>query len=538
MPESEPPCILRPISRSESGEPIEPLRLDPEETYIIGRSSEADWSIHEPSVSRRHASLRFRTDQWMITDLESRFGTSVNGKRLEGNAPVPLQDGDEISLGSWRCRVHAGGSGSGTQTLFTEDIAPRERISAIDPSRMSGVAQRGLDALLNLSAQLDSAPSLSDVAIAVAEAVKTAIGCERVVVARPVSTDEVELLASTVSEVPRLSRSLMEEASKKGLVELQVSGQVGNQAQSIMELNIRTAICAPIISGGSPLAFLVVDTRDSERALPPDAAAFCQSVARLAGLAFERIGATTLTERNRQLQHDLDAARRVQELLSPAAAGEHGAVSYTFDCIPGRIVAGDLFDFFPLPDSRVAFFLGDVTGKGVGAAMVMAATQSQLRTQLLMGKELGAAITAASMDMFQRSDPSKFVTLVAGIIDAERGVLQTVDAGHGFWSLLSRSGSPSLIETPRGFPLGIVENADYEVGEHAFGVGDCLVLYSDGAVEQPCPAGHQFGLDAVHASLAVADTPQSAVRTLVTAVRDHARGDLADDLTVASIWCT
>lgn len=472
----------------------------------------------------------------MITDLDSRHGTSVNGKRLDGTTPVPLQHGDEISLGIWRCRLHAGGGLPGMTTPFAEGVAPRERISAVDPSRMSGVAQRGLDALLDLSAKLDTAAEVKDVANALAGAVKSAIGCERVVVARPVSTEEIELLASTVSEMPRISRSLMDEAAKKGLVELQVSSVGEDQAQSIMELNIRTAICAPIISGGSPAAFLVLDTRDTERALPPDAAAFCQSVARLAGLAFERIGAAILSERNRQLQGDLDAARRAQELLSPSSTGGHGSVSYVFESIPGRIVAGDLYDFFPLSDSRVAFFLGDVTGKGVGAAMVMAATQSQLRTQLLMGKELGSAISAASMDMFQRSDPSKFVTLVAGIIDTKRGVVQTVDAGHGLCSILPRSGSPRLIETPKGFPLGIVEDTVYEVGEHPFGIGDCLVLYSDGAVEQPCPAGHQFGMGAIHDALSKSDSPQDAVTTLVTAVRDHAKGHLADDLTVASIW--
>jgi hypothetical protein len=101
-----------------------------------------------------------------------------------------------------------------------------------------------------------------------------------------------------------------------------------------------------------------------------------------------------MAERHRQLQDDLNAARRAQELLSPPKQGRHGSVSYRFESIPGRVVAGDLFDVFPLDESRTAFFLGDVSGKGVGAAMLMAACQSQLRTKLLsrVRKRLSASV--------------------------------------------------------------------------------------------------------------------------------------------------
>jgi serine phosphatase RsbU (regulator of sigma subunit) len=514
---------------------VDSLRLGSKQTYTVGRSNEADWPLPDSSVSRRHASISHKAGQWLITDLGSRHGTTVNGSRLAPESPIPLRHGDEIGFGTWRCRCSDSNVSPGVTTQYIEGPSARENISAIDASRMSGVAQRGLDALLNLSGALDRAVSVGDVAEAVVAAVRDATGCRRVVVARPASASEVEVLASATPETLRLSRSLIDAAAAQGLVELRVTGNDQKQAQSIMELNIRSAICAPIVSGGSPAAFLVMDARDSEGALPPDAAAFCQSVTRLAGLAFERISAAVLAQRNRQLHDDLEAARRAQELLLPPRAGTHGAISYVFDCIPGRLVAGDLFDIFPLDRDRVAFFLGDVSGKGVGAAMLMAAAQSQLRTQLLSGSTLVESLGSVSADLHRRTEASKFVTLIAGIIDMAHETLEVVDAGHGLCAIVSPVGEAVRLHVPNGFPLGVVEITDYERSETPFVRGSRLVLFSDGAVEQPDPAGRQFGFDAVLTAITGSGSAERIPGSVIEAIRAHACASLADDLTVACV---
>ena len=526
---------LRPISRLGSGEPVPPLTLEPPNSFIVGRSSEADWPIAEPWVSRRHASLTWQRDRWLITDLGSRHGTTVNGRELEPNAPVAIEHGDEIGFGSWRCRCSAGAHRPGMTTPFIDTPMTQQSISAVDTSRMTGIAQRGLEALLSLSEALDAAPEATDVAEAVVAAVREATGCRRVVVARPASEDEVEVLATTTDEVPQLSRSLIDAAARDGLVELRVTGTQGAYADSIMDLKIRSAICAPMHAGGAPAAFVVLDTRDTESAIPSDAAAFCQSVARIAGLALERIRAASLAERHQQLRRDLEAARRAQELLSPARNGGHGKVAYHFESIPGRFVAGDLFDFFPVGPTRAAFFLGDVSGKGVGAAMLMASAQSQLRTQLLSGRDLVAAAYEVNRDLCARTDPSRFVTLIAGLVDVEHASLEIIDAGHGFGVLVPPDGEPIRIDAPGGLPLGVVAEGGYESRTFPFEVGTRFVAFSDGAVEQPGPEGDQFGLERVLASIAASGSPESIVAGLHQAVRSHAQADLADDLTVAAL---
>ncbi len=504
-------------------------------TFVIGRSSEADWAIPDQSVSRRHASLTHRDGVWYLADLESRHGTSINGKKLDPGRPVAIEHGDQIGFGVWMCRCQSGSRRPGVTTPFADLGGGLASISAIDTTRLSGVAQHGLEALLALTHKLDQVRLESEIAEAVVEAVAVATGCQRVVVTRPVSGDEFETLAANTPEPAVLSQSLIEAASREGLVELRVAGTQAMQAHSIMELSIRSAICTPIKSGDTPAAFLTLDTRDSERVLPSDAAAFCQSVAQLAGMALERVQAAELAARHAQLQDDLSAARRAQELLSPKSTGKIGRVSYVFESHPGRVVAGDLFDIFALDDTRTAFFLGDVSGKGVGAAVLMAAAQSQLRTCLLSGQALADAIAAVNFDLFNRTDPSKFVTLIAGVIDTGCGSLEIVDAGHGLCILAPTAGAPTRLEAPNGYPLGVAGDGEYEAHSVRFTDGCRVVVFSDGAVEQANADSKQFGFDAVIRSVTRGGEPADITNAIVEDVRAHACGELADDLTVATI---
>lgn len=527
---------LRPISSLDSGEAVRSVSLPVDAPFLVGRSAEADWPMPDPSVSRRHASIVRKGDTWLLTDLNSRHGTSINDQRIDPATPTPIQDGDVLTFGSWRCRCTANSARPGVTTPFAPPLGEPASVSAIPAQQLGGVAQRGLDVLMALTAKLDELKSRESVAQAAAEAVREATSCRRVIVVEPETDAELTVLASTSAQPPKVSRTLIEQATRQGLVQLTVNPDQGDQAQSIVELGIRSAICAPVLVDGTPTAFLMIDTRDAEGVVPPDAASFCQSVARLLGLAFQRISATVMADRHRQLQADLNAARRAQELLSPPTQGRHGAVSYQFESIPGRVVAGDLFDVFPLDKSRTAFFLGDVSGKGVGAAMLMAACQSQLRTHLLSGAALADAMAAVNTDLHQRSEASKFVTLIAGVVDSGMRVIQLADAGHGLSVYVPTADAPTRVETEPGFPLGVVETADYTVHELSLQAGSSLVLFSDGAVEQTNPEGDQHGVDGVLSCLAGDHRRQSIVQRLIDSVRTHAAGPLADDLTVAAVW--
>lgn len=527
---------LCPLSQIESGDRVQSLNLEAPGPLVVGRSSEARWAIPDPSVSRRHASFTTKGDTWFLTDLSSRHGTMINNCPIEPSVPMPIQAGDIIKFGGWSCRCVAGNSPQGMTTPFVPAMSQEESISVIEQNQLGGVAQRGLDVLMELTSKLHESNERDVVASTAVDGIREATGCRRVVIVELNTDEEFVILASTTEDTPKISRSLIEQASKKGLVQLTISDNPSQLAHSIMSLGIRSALCAPILVEKSAVAFLMIDTRDAERAVPTDAAAFCQSVSRLLGFAFERINSMMMAERHKQLQGDLDTARRAQELLSPPNSGRFGSVHYEVESIPGRVVAGDLFDIFALDESRTAFFLGDVSGKGVGAAMLMAACQSQLRTQLLSGSALAEALSAVNADLYTRSDSSKFVTLIAGVLDTNKQIATLADAGHGFAILQQADGGIQKIETSPGFPLGVVGSTEYDTHEVRVPKGAGLLFFSDGAIEQPDPNGVQFGFERIFASMRVVKSPRDSVAALIADVQQYAAGSLADDLTVASIW--
>lgn len=449
---------------------------------------------------------------------------------------MPIHSGDVIKFGGWSCRCVAGNSPQGMTTPFAPAMSKDESISVIELDQLGGIAQRGLNVLMDLTSKLHESDERDVVASAAVDGIREATGCRRVVIVEFNTDEEFVILASTTADTPQISRSLIEQAAKNGLVQLTISDDPAQLAHSIMSLGIRSALCAPILVEKSAVAFLMIDTRDAERAVPADAAAFCQSVSRLLGTAFERINNALMAERHKQLQADLDTARRAQELLSPPNSGQFGLVRYQVESIPGRVVAGDLFDIFALGDSRTAFFLGDVSGKGVGAAMLMAACQSQLRTQLLSGSELAESLSAVNADLHKRSDSSKFVTLIAGVIDSDKQIATLADAGHGFAILQQADGGIQKIETSPGFPLGVVGSTDYDTHEVGVPNGAGLLFFSDGAIEQPDQNGVQFGFERIFESMALVKSPCDSVSALIAGVQQYAAGPLADDLTVASIW--
>jgi len=518
---------------------VAPLLLAEPGPFVIGRSSEADWTIPDQAVSRRHAHLSFVDGRWLIRDLDSRHGTTVNGRRLEPGEQSPIEPGDLVRFGVWSCRCVFGDEPARLTTSFdgvgdVETVG--QSVSAVRELR--GLAQVRLDALLTLSKELNESETDDDVGEAIVRAISAATACKRVLVVRPASSEKLEILASTTTEPPRISRSLIEAADSGGeLVELR--GKDGaDQAHSIMSLSIRSAICAPIVLEGASEAFVYLDTRESERALAEDTAAFCRASAQLAGLALERLRRAELSARHAQLTRDLDAARHAQELLMPPGSGVFGPVRYAFESRPGRIVAGDLFDIFPLAPHRVALFLGDVAGKGVGAAVLMAAAQSELRSHLLSGRPLGEAVSLVNRDLCARTEPGKFVTLLAGVIDAHRGRLELVDAGHGFGVLAVPGALPIRIDAAPGFPIGVVEDHEYETTMLDFQPGSTIVMFSDGVAEQPSPGGEQFGTAAALGVIAGVEDSGLIPGTLLEAVRNHAMAELADDLTVASATLT
>lgn len=550
MPESEPHITLDPISgpplpdgspRVEVSASLAPL--------LVGRSTESGLQLPDATVSRRHAEILRDDDLWVLRDLGSRHGTYVNGNRLDPDTPHRLSHRDQVCIGPWVFRVRdvpADAIGSGFASI-ADDLPMRStRVQAVPAMELRSLAQQRLDVLIDCAARINASTDLDALAGVALESVIAGAGFARAAMVRPPDeTGQAEIIAfrAVLPEKPNeleLSRSLLDAAARGHVARLTSDGPASahDYGQSIVQLGIHSALCAPVQVGDQVEALMYLDARGSESAVRHDAAAFCQAISRLSGLALANIRRQDLELEQKRVETELNAAREAQRLIMPAASGARGWHTYSMEMTPGRVVAGDLFDVVALSDDPagpVACFLGDVTGKGVGAAITMATVQTHLRVALRHSQDPATVVGEVNRHVADRLTGGKFVSLWLGVMDPGAGAIRFVDAGHGHWLMRNPGEPPHRVECVGGLPIGIDPGAVYVTETVPFEPGARLILFSDGLVEQPDPDGEMFGLERAIAAAAPATNAAEDVRLLVHAVHEHARGEsLADDLTVAS----
>ncbi|CAG0964441.1 Phosphoserine phosphatase RsbU [Phycisphaerales bacterium] len=581
-----PPLNLEPIS----GPVMRPVTLQTDQMgspAALGRSSSCRVVLADPdgAVSRLHAEIAYLPDDplpWRLKDAGSRHGTFLNGERLQRDQSTPIRPGDQVRIGPWTFRVVIG-----------EVPATRRLAATMDDRRFTGTlvqrlgaqplesgAQRRLNILMRCAADIASARTESDVASVALHALVEGVGFPRCAILRIAAGDSVEILASSGTGDARFSRSLIHAAAdpENGAQTVTLNpGQmlpVHELGQSITMLDISAALCAPIlvdripapradagfVSGEAPRAiavpdaFVYLDSRGSDRASAPissEAVAFCQSVARLCGLALSNLQRAEIEQEAHRRQGELAAARDVQRIIMPPLSGRFsrkggGALEYHVLSIPGRLVAGDLFDVFRIDDSRVGLFLGDVVGKGVAAGMVMSNVQAHL-ARLLRSEgdpapalnEVGRLVAAYSSRLSEEHGRvSLFISLFAGVFDLATATLTYSDAGHGY-TLLRRPGrEPERPFLLGGAPLGVAPDSVYESSSVVLEPGARVLLFSDGLTEQRNATGKAFGVERAVEAMRQAGTPGQEVHSLVDALRSYCGSvatDFADDITVASV---
>jgi serine phosphatase RsbU (regulator of sigma subunit) len=371
--------------------------------------------------------------------------------------------------------------------------------------------------------------------------------------------DQVEVLSVRDSrqregEPQNFSRTLLA-ACAEGQTVVMTSADVPRYGQSIVSLGIGSAICAPVLIDGVPDSYLYVDARATDRSPPisgdsPEVVSFCQAVAHIHSLALANLYRGRLEQDKRRRHAELQSARDVQAIIMPPSSGTHGQLEYAMRSIPGRYVAGDLFDIIPINEHRVAMLLGDVVGKGIAAGMMMANVQAHLYQLLRHGDDPATAATSINAIVngysqrfsSERDGASLFLSLFIAVIDAQQRSVRWVDCGHGYWLVRGAGGHARQISGEPGLPVGVVPETQYESCEFALQAGDRLIIYSDGVAEQRSPQGDMFGTDRIATVLVKSTGVHTDAPMLVDAVLAHAamnvapgESPFADDVTVASV---
>lgn len=206
-----------------------------------------------------------------------------------------------------------------------------------------------------------------------------------------------------------------------------------------------------------------------------------------------------------RMRRELELSRLIQTEMLPRAPLRSGPAEIAGISIPAREVGGDFFNYFVLPDGRLALLVGDVSGKGVSAALLMANIQATLRARLPHETDLAQLADRLDRELDQNTPGGVYLTLFLGILEMDARVLRYVNAGHNpQFVLQARGGIEPLSST--GMPIALYAGHGYSESRVALAAGDLLFFYTDGLVETENEAGEMFGADRLQALLATEQT--------------------------------
>lgn len=529
---------------------------------VIGRHPGCDVVLESTAVSRQHAELTRSGDDVAIDDLRSRNGTSVNGRPLTGRRH--LDDGDEILIGdqllifSSRSRSMISTGPHLADDVFEPDGRDNLIVSQVDvarPAADDGLARQAeakLRAVMGLQRAVGASLSLDDVLPRLLDGLLDIFPrADRgfVLLADPQSKRMVlkaRKVRGTQEPGPlRLSLSLIEQVARSRAAILSadaVSDSRFNVHDSVTDCRIRSVMCVPVVGDdGELLGVVQVDSRDVRNGF---VAADLEVLAGLAGQA-ARVVEQAIAHDDRisreQLNRDLELAHRVQQGLLPSCppAVEGYEVFDFYE--PARHVGGDFFTYVPLPDGRLAVVLADVSGKGVAAALLMAALSADIRYCLASEPDLAQAVGRINESFLRGGWDDRFATLVVVVLDPRAHRATICNAGHLPVFLRDAGGVVrSVAADLGGLPLGMAGGHPYRSCTVDLALGDTLLLCTDGVTEALDHESRLYGIDRLCRVLGKpADGPKAVGRRLLADVERHAAGQVrSDDICIVCVGRT
>jgi sigma-B regulation protein RsbU (phosphoserine phosphatase) len=297
----------------------------------------------------------------------------------------------------------------------------------------------------------------------------------------------------------------------------------------------RRILCVPLVCEGNVIGALQLLNKPQE---------FTEADAKVLGLLAHFAASAIESERLRQataaalvMEHELTLAQSVQAHMLPQAPPVVPGLECAGYCRPALSVGGDYYDLLALPDDRFALTAGDVSGKGIPAAVMMASIQTLLRSLLRRGDDLGHIFSDLNRTLCEMSTPERYSTLFCAVVAADRSGIWYVNAGHVWPFLVRANGKVKRLEGSE-LPVALLPVLSYKQVWYPLEPGDTLVVVSDGLTESINPSG-QFWQDVgvEHALAEHGRAPLAELPLLLSAAADRfADGaDQYDDMTVTAL---
>ena len=298
-------------------------------------------------------------------------------------------------------------------------------------------------------------------------------------------------------------------------------------------------LAVPLVSQGELIGVLNLGPRRSEQDYSLDDRKLLDNLAAQAAPAL-RVGQLVRQQQaeartRERFEQELEVARLIQQNFLPKQLPDLPGWEVAALYRPAREVGGDFYDVISLPDGQVGFVVGDVTDKGVPAALVMAATRSVLRASAQRLVEPGEVLERVNEHLCPDMPPKMFVTCLYGVLEPATGRFRFANAGHDLPYVKTADGSVEL--RARGMPLGLMTGMAYEEKETVLAPGDSLLLHSDGVVEAHDPDGHMFGFPRLKKAVATYPGGGELIDLVLADLREHTGPDAEqeDDITMVTL---
>ena len=527
------------------------IPLDPK-GVLIGRSPRCDAVLGSRRVSRIHARLfQDPFGRWVIEDVGSRNGVWMNDKRVEACVLLP---GERIQIEPFTLsiedtreqQIEADPAVESSSTVIDDDpdtavlpgVEGKGGLLRIDLKRLNAIGDR--------LATLTSADQLYSMACRLLagnrDIVVAALRLPVASVPLPRSPQILALCFGREAEERKDRQDMNVHLSRRVLETVRATGEAvmgSNVMLSGQELTLtvvdslrpRAVCCAPIAVGSEAIDALYVDMPSDEA--ETSSVDFMQAVAQQVGFARRSLLLAEANAERQALDHQLAVAREIQSRLVPEAVGDVPGTEVAIRYQPAMWVGGDFVESITMRDGRLAFAVGDVTGKGLPAALLMSSLHSAFRSAMAFCTAPAQAMEHIDWLFRGNLPPTMFVTLFVGMFDPHSGVLKYVNAGHIPPAMVGLSAGGSL-DLAENSPVGVHEGA-FTPARHTLAPGSGLVVVTDGITETMSPQGELFGRQRLEdlAGEVPTDSAENVANSVIKAAADFREAlHQQDDITV------
>src|SRR5687767_12984428 len=497
----------------------------------IGRSARNDLCIPDPFASRVHAEVRREGDEYVLQDLGSANGTLYNGATVDG--VIHLRAGGRIQIGETEIIFDDGTYNSGMgATMITdnsgtslpeatialasgdrttsglleaiEGARTKEEIAATATAVAPKIKQSDLLALISkVGITLLASATLHETLEQIVTLVFEAVPADRcVIMMRDEGGEELRVavarLRDRVGEVGeiRVSRNVLDEVVIRGKSVLTSDAQHDPRfASGTMVLQgVRAVLAVPLGVSEKVFGIIYADSPIAEGRFTEDHLKVLTTLASVAAIRVENARLVEARLERERLERELALASEIQQRFQPTAPPQINGYEFQGISFPCYEIGGDYYDFIEREDGRLVVALGDVSGKGTAAALLMSSLHAAIHAQVVATSSLDQTVTSVNEYLAENTPANRFVTLFAAELEPETGKIRYINAGHNPPLVGKIDGSVDQLGSG-GLPLGIMAGAEYEAGEMQLNRGEALVVYSDGVSEAVNLKEEEFGIE-------------------------------------------